>query len=94
MPGFGTTSRTHHNAQRLAQMLSVTLREISIRGAVRHHLQEIGHEENVHDVTYENAQARERTQILMAQKLVLSHFPHEGTGACPVMRAVPCGNAS
>jgi NAD+ synthase (glutamine-hydrolysing) len=65
MPGFGTTSRTRHNAERLATLLGVTLRQISIRDAVRQHFQDIGHDEGVYDVTYENAQARERTQILM-----------------------------
>jgi len=65
MPGFGTTSRTRTNAERLAQDLGVTLRTIPIVESVRLHFRDIGHDENVHDVTYENAQARERTQILM-----------------------------
>jgi NAD+ synthase (glutamine-hydrolysing) len=65
MPGFGTTARTRTNAERLAQLLGITLRQISIRDAVLQHLHDIGHEEHVHDVAYENAQARERTQILM-----------------------------
>lgn len=65
MPGFGTTSRTRNNAERLANLLGVTFQQISIRDAVRQHLHDIGHDERVHDVTYENAQARERTQILM-----------------------------
>jgi NAD+ synthase (glutamine-hydrolysing) len=65
MPGFGTTSRTQTNAEKLARRLGVTLREIPIREAVRQHFADIGHAESVHDVTYENAQARERTQILM-----------------------------
>ncbi|MFN3979924.1 MAG: NAD(+) synthase [Caldilinea sp.] len=65
MPGFGTTSRTRTNAERLAQDLGVTLRTIPIGESVRLHFRDIGHDENVHDVTYENAQARERTQILM-----------------------------
>ena len=65
MPGFGTTSRTRGNAERLAQLLGVTLRHIPIQAAVRQHFRDIGHDEYSHDVTYENAQARERTQILM-----------------------------
>ncbi len=65
MPGFGTTDRTHDNAVRLMQSLGVTLREISISKAVRQHFADIGHDEAVHDVTYENSQARERTQLLM-----------------------------
>ena len=65
MPGFGTTSRTQTNAEKLAGLLGVTLRCIPIREAVRQHFLDIGHDENVHDVVYENAQARERTQIVM-----------------------------
>lgn len=65
MPGFGTTTRTRSNAERLAQDLGVTLRTIPIGASVRLHFADIGHDESVHDVTYENAQARERTQILM-----------------------------
>lgn len=65
MPGFGTTDRTHDNAVRLADALGVNLQEISIAAAVRQHFSDIGHDESVHDVTYENSQARERTQILM-----------------------------
>ncbi len=65
MPGFGTTTRTRGNAARLAEALGVTLQTIPINEAVRQHFRDIGHDENVHDVTYENAQARERTQILM-----------------------------
>lgn len=65
MPGFGTTARTRDNAQRLAGQLGVTLRVIPITDAARQHFKDIGHDETVHDVTYENAQARERTQILM-----------------------------
>ena len=65
MPGFGTTSRTRTNAERLAQDLGATLRVIPIAESVRLHFQDIHHDESVHDVTYENAQARERTQILM-----------------------------
>lgn len=65
MPGFGTTSRTRSNAERLAGLLGVTVRCIPIIDVVRQHFHDIGHDESVHDVTYENAQARERTQILM-----------------------------
>jgi NAD+ synthase (glutamine-hydrolysing) len=65
MPGFGTTARTRGNAERLADLLGVTLRIIPIGPAVRQHFADIGHDEATHDVTYENAQARERTQILM-----------------------------
>lgn len=65
MPGFGTTARTKSNAQELANSLDVTLREVSIAAAVEGHFQDIGHDPAVLDVTYENAQARERTQVLM-----------------------------
>jgi NAD+ synthase (glutamine-hydrolysing) len=65
MPGFGTTARTRGNAERLAELLGATLRVIPIGDAVRQHFRDIGHDETLHDVTYENAQARERTQILM-----------------------------
>ena len=65
MPGFGTTDRTYNNALSLMQSLGVTIREISIRKSVAQHFEDIGHDINVHDVTYENGQARERTQILM-----------------------------
>lgn len=65
MPGFGTTERTQSNAEQLAAYAGITFRTISIRDAVRQHFDDIGHDENVHDVVYENAQARERTQILM-----------------------------
>lgn len=65
MPGFGTTARTRDNAIQLAEALGVTLRTIPIADAVRQHFRDIGHDETLHDVTYENAQARERTQILM-----------------------------
>jgi NAD+ synthase (glutamine-hydrolysing) len=65
MPGFGTTTRTRANAGRLAEFLGATLRVIPIGDAVRQHFRDIGHDENRHDVTYENAQARERTQVLM-----------------------------
>jgi NAD+ synthase (glutamine-hydrolysing) len=65
MPGFGTTRRTRNNAESLADQLGVTLRVISIDAAVRQHFQDLEHSEKVHDITFENAQARERTQILM-----------------------------
>lgn len=65
MPCFGTTDRTYQNAVTLAKELGTTLMEIPIAESVRLHLKDIGHEEAVHDVTYENAQARERTQVLM-----------------------------
>ncbi len=65
MPGFGTTKRTKSNAQILCEELGVSYREIPIADAVRVHFRDIGHDENVCDVTYENSQARERTQIVM-----------------------------
>lgn len=65
MPGFGTTGRTYANALALMRSLGVTVREIPIREACEQHFRDIGHSPEVHDVTYENAQARERTQILM-----------------------------
>ena len=65
MPGFGTTDRTYHNVIDLMNFLGVSIREISIREACIQHFKDIGHDLNIHDVTYENSQARERTQILM-----------------------------
>lgn len=65
MPGFGTTTRTKSNAERLCEELGTTLRCISIADSVRQHFADIGHDESDHSVVYENAQARERTQILM-----------------------------
>lgn len=65
MPGFGTTDRTYTNAVALIRSLGVGFREISIREAALQHFSDIGHDASVHDVTYENTQARERTQILM-----------------------------
>ncbi|WP_028912966.1 NAD(+) synthase [Prevotella sp. MA2016] len=65
MPGFGTTDRTYNNAIKLMQTLGVTIREISIAKAVIQHFADISHDADVHDITYENSQARERTQILM-----------------------------
>lgn len=64
MPGFGTTDRTHDNAVELMKSLGVSTREISIKDACVQHFKDIGHDADVKDVTYENAQARERTQIL------------------------------
>ena len=65
MPGFGTTGRTYHNAVELVTSLGASLSEIDIRPACLQHMKDIGHDPSVHDVTYENTQARERTQILM-----------------------------
>ena len=65
MPGFGTTDRTYNNAIKLMQTLGITIREISIAKAVTQHFEDIGHDMKQHDITYENSQARERTQILM-----------------------------
>lgn len=65
MPGFGTTGRTHRNAVELMEALGVSTREISIVPAVNQHFADIGHDPENHDVTYENSQARERTQLLM-----------------------------
>ncbi len=65
MPGFGTTDRTYTNACDLIRSLGVTLREISIKEACVQHFKDINHDIHVHDVTYENSQARERTQLLM-----------------------------
>lgn len=65
MPCFGTTDRTYQNSVSLIKELGATLKEVRIEKAVRQHFADIGHDENNHDVTYENSQARERTQILM-----------------------------
>ena len=65
MPGFGTTARTKGNAEILMERLGISSRCISIVPAAKQHLDDIGHDISVHDTTYENAQARERTQILM-----------------------------
>ena len=65
MPGFGTTDRTYTNAVSMIKCLGVTFREVSIKESVQVHFADIGHDPLEHDVTYENAQARERTQILM-----------------------------
>lgn len=65
MPGFGTTDRTYNNALALMKELGITTREINIVKAVKQHFEDIGHNAKQHDTTYENSQARERTQILM-----------------------------
>lgn len=65
MPGFGTTDRTHNNARTLMEKLGITILEIPIGPAVEQHFKDIGQDPNKHDATYENSQARERTQILM-----------------------------
>ena len=65
MPCFGTTNRTYDNAVQLAKQLGTSLREIRIQDAVMQHFKDISHDPAVQDVTYENGQARERTQILM-----------------------------
>lgn len=65
MPGFGTTDHTYQNAIKLIDLLKTTKMEISIKESATLHLKEISHDINIHDITYENAQARERTQILM-----------------------------
>jgi NAD+ synthase (glutamine-hydrolysing) len=65
MPGFGTSKRTYNNAMQLMQTLGVTVREIDIKAACLQHFKDIGHNPDNHDITYENTQARERTQILM-----------------------------
>lgn len=65
MPCFGTTDRTKNNAYTLSECFKTTLKEISIEKAVKQHFEDIGQDSSVHDVTYENSQARERTQVLM-----------------------------
>ena len=65
MPCFGTTDRTYQNACLMSKKLGATLKEVPIADAVHVHFRDIGHDEEVHDVTYENSQARERTQVLM-----------------------------
>lgn len=65
MPGFGTTTRTKTNATLLMELTGVTIKEISINDAVKQHFKDINHDPAIHDATYENSQARERTQILM-----------------------------
>ena len=65
MPGFGTTDRTYNNAVTLCKELNCDFREINIVNAALQHFEDIGHDKDIHDITYENVQARERTQILM-----------------------------
>ncbi len=65
MPCFGTTGRTFDNSVKLAKSYGVTLKKVDIAKSVKRHLKDIGHSENLHDPAYENAQARERTQVLM-----------------------------
>ena len=65
MPGFGTTGRTYENVVTMVNKIGATLLEIPISDAVTRHFEAIGHEESVHDVTYENVQARQRTLYLM-----------------------------
>jgi NAD+ synthase (glutamine-hydrolysing) len=65
MPGYGTSGRTKNNAMELMEALGTTIREISIVAACDQHFKDLGHDKNIHDVTFENSQARERTQILM-----------------------------
>lgn len=65
MPCFGTTDRTYTNACKLTESLGATLKEVDIKASVTQHFADIGHDSEVHDVTFENAQARERTQVLM-----------------------------
>ncbi len=79
MPGFGTTNRTYNNAVNMIKELGATFKEISIKNACLQHFKDIEHDINIHNVTYENSQARERTQILMdyANKIGALHM---GTG--------------
>lgn len=65
MPGFGTTDVTYNNALKLIELMKVQMREINIKKACLQHFEDIGHDADIHDTTYENVQARERTQILM-----------------------------
>ncbi|MBP3664877.1 MAG: NAD(+) synthase, partial [Tyzzerella sp.] len=65
MPCFGTTDRTYQNACKMTEKLGANLTEVNIKDAVRTHFRDIGHSEDKHDVTFENSQARERTQVLM-----------------------------
>ena len=65
MPCFGTTDRTYQNACKMSVKLGATLREIPVGAAVEQHFKDIGHDPEDHSVTYENSQARERTQVLM-----------------------------
>ena len=76
MPGFGTTNRTYNNAVNMIKELGATFKEISIKDACLQHFKDIEHDINIHNVTYENSQARERTQILMdyANKISALHL--------------------
>ena len=65
MPGFGTSQRTYNNALSIAKCFGVSILEIPIKDAVIQHFKDIGHDAGIHDITYENSQARERTQVLM-----------------------------
>lgn len=65
MPGYGTTGRTYQNALQLMKSLGIAIREIDIKPACEQHFKDIGHDPSIHDITYENTQARERTQLLM-----------------------------
>ena len=65
MPGFGTSDRTYNNSAELCKILKTDFREINIRDICMRHFDDIGHDPDIHDVTYENVQARERTQVLM-----------------------------
>lgn len=65
MPGFGTTNRTYHNSINLCTEIDTAFREVNIQDACLQHFKDIGHDPKIHDITYENVQARERTQILM-----------------------------
>ncbi len=79
MPGFGTTNRTYNNAVNMIKELGATFKEISIKDACLQHFKDIEHDINIHNVTYENSQARERTQILMDYANKISAL-HLGTG--------------
>ena len=65
MPGFGTTKRTHGNSVNICKQMSISFKEIDIKKSCLQHFEDIGHDPKIHDITYENVQARERTQILM-----------------------------
>ena len=79
MPCFGTSDRTHSNAWKLMEALGITAMEINIGKAVTQHFEDIGHDPDKHDVTYENAQARERTQILMDLSNMVGGIPTTAT---------------
>lgn len=79
MPCFGTTDRTYHNAVNLCKLLGTTLLEVNLKDAVMKHFDDIGHDASIHDLTYENSQARERTQVLMDIASIYNGFV-VGTG--------------